>query len=210
MREQYWPVVQAVAGDLAAVRADAELAQVSAYLNAHQDAGDLFDLLDELAGPGGAALARGAQMAQHYAAVRDACQRLRDVPPADLPEAVAWAARLLRYRVSQLPPLRAQPPLARSADRPAPPPPTADRPGLAAAPAGRPVPDARRPGPPAARPGGPPPAARPAGPRHAAPPRPQQAPAAAGAPPVRDQPGRAPSSRPGAPPTPATPPGGPP
>src|SRR3712207_1484998 len=104
MREQHWPIVESVARDLAGQRADAELAQVSSYLNARRNAEDFFALLDELAGPAGAARARGAQMAHHYGVLREACQPLRALPEAELPAALAWAARLARYQVSQLPP----------------------------------------------------------------------------------------------------------
>ena len=53
---QYWRMVEAVAHHLAPRRADTELAQLSAYLNAHRDAADFFALLDDLAAPAGAAL----------------------------------------------------------------------------------------------------------------------------------------------------------
>src|SRR4051812_25623642 len=74
MRDEYWPLAEAVARDLAERRADShELAQASHYLNAHRDAADFFAFLDELAGPAGAVLARSGQTASHLAAVRDAC-----------------------------------------------------------------------------------------------------------------------------------------
>src|SRR5581483_7333373 len=100
MQREHWPLVEALARDLAPSRADAELAQLSAYLGAHRDADDFFALLDDLAGPAGAALGAGDPRA--YATLRDACQQLRPLPAEELPAAVAWAARLLRYHVGKL------------------------------------------------------------------------------------------------------------
>src|SRR5581483_10610294 len=144
-----------MARELAPRRADAELAQLSAYLSRHHDAADFFALLDDLAGPAGAALAPGTE-AGAFAAVRDACQPLRALPPEALPTAVAFAARLLRYQISKLPP----------APRPQP------VPARAPAAVARPPPGPRPPRPPGPMPAaaerrGPPP---PAGPRPAAPP----------------------------------------
>jgi hypothetical protein len=102
VERQAWPAVEAVARELAPRRADVELAQLSAYLAAHRDADDFFALLDELAGPAGAVLTPGG--ANGFTAVRDACQPLRTLPADELPAAVAFAARLLRYHVSKLPP----------------------------------------------------------------------------------------------------------
>lgn len=170
MREEHWSTVTAVVRELTPLRADAELGQVSAYLNTHRDPSDFFAFLDELAGPGGAALARGPLAAQHYAAVREACQRFRSLPPETLPEAVAWAARLLRYEVASLPP----------APRPAAPSAPAVRPPAPPPPAAQPSPPPR---PAAARP----PTARPPAPRPAAPPRAQ--------PPAAERPATPPAER---------------
>jgi len=174
---QYWTTVETMARELAPRRADAELAQLSAYLSRHHDAADFFALLDDLAGPAGAALAPGAE-AGAFAAVRDACQPLRALPPEALPTAVAFAARLLRYQISKLPPApRPQPVPARApaaVARPpvgAPPAPSArpqpGRPAAAGAPPGPRPPRPPGPMPAAAERRGPPP---PAGPRPAAPP----------------------------------------
>ncbi|HZR97210.1 MAG TPA: hypothetical protein VFE37_00805 [Chloroflexota bacterium] len=155
MRDEYWPLAEGVARDLAGRRVDpSELAQAADYLSTHRDAADFFALLDDLAGPAGAVLARSGQTAHHQAAVRDACQRLRDVPEAELPEVVGWAVRLLRYEQSQLPPPRPVAPSrpaapARPAPRPVGPPvgPAAGAPAAARPPA--PPPGPGRPGAPA-------------------------------------------------------------
>ncbi|HLH25041.1 MAG TPA: hypothetical protein VK066_21165 [Chloroflexota bacterium] len=210
MDRQYWPTVEAIAQELAARRADDALAQVSAYLNAHRDAADFFALLDDLAGPAGAALVPGGAGA--FAAVRDACQRLRPVPAGELPAAVAFTARLLRYQASKLPPaprpapapVRAPVAAPRPAAGPPPVPPARPQPGRPAAgpPAGPPPPRPPGPVPAAAEHRGPPPGgprpAPPAGPHPAAPPRPgvpgERAPAQpAGAPPRPAPPRRPPT-----------------
>lgn len=177
MREEHWNTVTTVVRELTPLRADAELGQVSAYLNTHRDAADFFAFLDELAGPGGAALARGPLAAQHYAAVRAACQRFRALPPEALPEAVAWAARLLRYEVASLPPApQAAAPPAPVARPPAAPPPAAP-PSPPARPAAARPPAARSPAPsPRVQP---PATARPAAPARAQPPAPERPPAPA-------------------------------
>jgi hypothetical protein len=177
-----WAAVEAVARELAPRRADAELAQLSGYLSAHRDAADFFALLDELAGPAGSALTPGGT--SRFAAVRDACQPLRALAPDTLPAAVAFAARLLRYEVSKLPP----------APRPAPVPVRA--PVAAARPAaGAPTPPARpAPGRPAA-------VGTPVAPRPPRPPGP--VPAAA----ERRGPGPPPGPRPTPPGPAASPPG---
>src|SRR5205823_9762504 len=144
MHDEYWPLADAVARDLAGRADPNELAHVAHYLSEHRDADDFFALLDELAGPGGAALARGGQTGHHQSAVRDACQRLRELPAADLPAVVGWAARLLRYQQSQLPAPRPLPaarvgPPGRPAPRPGGPPAVAGAPAVGGPPAGRPA-----------------------------------------------------------------------
>jgi hypothetical protein len=181
MRDEYWPLAEGIARDLAGRADPNELAGAAHYLSEHRDAADFFALLDDLAGPSGAVLIRSGQTAHHQAAVRDACQRLRDVPEAELPEVVGWAVRLLRYQQSQLPPPRPVAPAR---------PPAPDRP--APRPAGPPAAAVAR-APAAARPPAPPPGpGRPAAP---AMPGPRQRPAAAAergpaAPPPSPRPGQ--------------------
>jgi hypothetical protein len=202
MRDEYWPLVDAVARKLAEERVDpSALAQVGRYLSTHRASEDFFALLDELAGPAGAALAR-SQAAPAFAALCAACQPLRAVPASDLPEAVAWTARLLRYHAAQLPPLprgtRAeahvpQPAPSRPASglRPAPPPlPAEPLPTAVAPPAERPAPPARGAPPAAPRPAAaqtPPPPAAARAPQPPAARRPPAAPRAE-APPARPEP----------------------
>ncbi|HZU05015.1 MAG TPA: hypothetical protein VFB73_03505 [Chloroflexota bacterium] len=201
MRDEYWPLVDTVARKLAEERVDpSALAQVGRYLSTHRAAEDFFALLDELAGPAGTALAR-SQAAPAFAALRAACQPLRAVPASDLPEAIAWTTRLLRYHAAQLPPLprgtEAAAPVPPPAPgrptpspRPAPPQLPAEQPTpppvAAARPTARPVPPARgeppaAPRPAAARTPHPPAAARaphpPGARRPPAPPRPEEPPA---------------------------------
>jgi len=205
MRDEYWPLAEAVARDLAGRADPNELARAAHYLAARRDAADFFALLDDLAGPAGAALARSGQTPHHQAAVRDACQRLRAVPDADLPEVVGWAVRLLRYQQSQVPPRPAVavPPgaPARPAPRPAGPPAAAGAvaPAAASAAARPPAPPPGR-QPPPPRPAVPGPGLRPAaaaerGPAAPAPPRPGQPPERGPARPAAQQPPPPPAPR---------------